>query len=167
MFTNITQFVPSHVCLACDGCCRFKEEDSSWRPKVAEDEGLAGYIFAKEALDDKHQIKAMRCKDGTYQCRFFSLEGNSCTIYAYRPLECRLYPFIIRQRGQDVLMAVHLNCPYIEQMRPREEFVQYVNYLKIFFAQPEVTAFISKNRGLIDTYVAYEEELEDLFKIGL
>ena len=167
MLNTLAQFVPSHVCLACDGCCRFKEEDSSWRPKVAKDESLAEHIFAKEALDLQGRIKTMRCQDGTYQCRFFSPEGNICTIYAYRPFECRLYPFILRQRATEVVLSAHLNCPHIQQTRREVSFEQYVQYLKIFFGQFEVTAFLRKNRSLIDAYASYEDELEDLFTIEL
>ncbi|MCI0405004.1 MAG: phosphoribosylanthranilate isomerase [candidate division Zixibacteria bacterium] len=35
---ELKQFVPQEVCLACDGCCRFKEDSSEWRPKVAKTE---------------------------------------------------------------------------------------------------------------------------------
>jgi len=174
MFTNLTQFVPSHVCLACDGCCRFKEKDSSWRPKVTGDEaaimhqeGLAEHIFAKEMVDAQHRIKTMRCHEGTYQCRFFDPDGNACKIYAYRPFECRLYPFILRQRGRKIVLAAHLNCPYIQQTRPLDDFEQYVDYLKGFFRQHEVSSFLRKNKALIDTYANYKEELEDLFTIEL
>jgi Fe-S-cluster containining protein len=164
---NLAQFVPSHVCLACDGCCRFKEEDSSWRPKVGADEGLAEHIFAREALDAGQRIKTVRCQDGAYQCRFFSPEGNVCTIYAYRPFECRLYPFILRQVGSEVVLAVHLNCPHIQQTKKEESFDQYVQYLRIFFAEYEVAEFLRNNRSLVDPYSSYDDELENLFTIYL
>ena len=38
MKSNLNQFVPSEVCLHCDRCCRFKEENSAWRPKMAKEE---------------------------------------------------------------------------------------------------------------------------------
>jgi len=174
MFNNLAQFVPSHVCLACDGCCRFKDEDSSWRPKVTNDErtimlkeGLAEKIFARESLDGDHRIKTLGCHDGGHQCRFFSPEGNACTIYAYRPFECRLYPFILRQEGRATVLAVHLNCPHVQHTRDADGFAPYVQYLKDFFRQPEVTAFLRNNKVLIDAYSAYQEELEDLFTIDL
>jgi len=167
MFNNLAQFVPSHVCLSCDGCCRFKEENSRWRPKVAADEGLAEHIFAREAMDAGGRIRTTRCKDGSFQCRFFAADGNICTIYAYRPLECRLYPFILRERDKKVFLAAHRNCPYVEETRSKESFDNYVEYLKGFFRQKDVAAFLRKNRNLVDTYADYNDELEELFPVEL
>lgn len=38
MLQNFKQFVPSNVCLSCDGCCRFKQSDSRWRPHMTKEE---------------------------------------------------------------------------------------------------------------------------------
>jgi len=174
MINNLTQYVPSEVCLACDGCCRFKEEDSRWRPVVAPEEmtsavqeGLARYILTKEALDQKNRIKTTRCHDGTYQCRFFSPDGNICTIYAYRPFECRLYPFVLMRQRQGIVLTVHLSCPHIQNTRNLMEFDRYVLYLKKFFQMAKVRRFIRKNAALIDDYADYQDELEMLFLIEM
>ena len=57
MFSDLPQFVPQSVCLSCDGCCRFKEEQSSWRPKAVGDEkvqgGLAEEIFSRQFIRGK------------------------------------------------------------------------------------------------------------------
>ena len=33
---SLKQFVPSEVCLKCNGCCRYKQADSVWRPKLGQ-----------------------------------------------------------------------------------------------------------------------------------
>lgn len=174
MFNNLTQFVPSHVCLECDGCCRFKEEDSHWRPKVGSEEsqlmrqeGLAERIFGREHLDAGMRIKTKGCHNGTHQCRFFSPDGNLCTIYAYRPFECRLYPFVLMKKGAGIVLAVHLNCPHVQNTQDSKEFDNYVGYLQKFFLQNDVTEFLKRNRLLIESYLDYEDEMQGLFNINV
>ena len=35
MFADLPQLVPQKICLSCQGCGRFKDARSVWRPKVA------------------------------------------------------------------------------------------------------------------------------------
>jgi len=164
----LNQYVPSEVCLECDGCCRFKQEQSVWRPRVlAQEKGLAEHIFAKEALDDKRQVKALRCHDGTYQCKFFSPEGNACTIYAYRPFECQLYPFVLMKQAGEIILAVHLSCPHIQETNDSAGFDKYVAYLKGFFQQEDLKRLLRSNISLIDEYAAYQDELQEIFSVSI
>ena len=59
---NLKQFVPSEVCLKCKGCCRYKEADSAWRPKLGagDQEGLAALITAGDVLDAQAYIKTIQ-----------------------------------------------------------------------------------------------------------
>lgn len=173
MLKDLKQYVPSEVCLSCDGCCRFKDGQSDWRPKVADEEmasavkeGLASHIFFKEVLDEGHQIKTIRCHDGAHICRFFFLEGNVCTIYAFRPFECQLYPFVLMRQNDKIVLAVHLNCPHIQATHPSADFDRYVAYLQQFFQQKNVMQFIGRNSSLISDYAAYQEELKCLFPVS-
>jgi len=137
-----------------------------WRPRVwAQEKGLAEHIFAKEALDQNQQIKTLRCHDGTHQCKFFSPEGNACTIYAYRPLECRLYPFVLMKQEGGTVLAVHLSCPHIQGTGGSSEFEKYAGYLKEFFAQQDVRQLLRENAALIDDYAEYSNELKVLFPV--
>ena len=94
MLTDLPQFVPQKVCLSCDGCCRFKEEKSPWRPKITRDEmneralggsGLVASIFSKQRDEDGY-VKAVPCPTGA-QCVFFHPPDNTCRVYADRPFE--------------------------------------------------------------------------------
>ena len=76
---DLQQFVPSQVCLSCNGCCRFKDEASVWRPRPASDEieairknGLAEKILGKEQspLSPDGRIKTV-CSDAEHLCSFF------------------------------------------------------------------------------------------------
>ena len=123
------QFVPQDVCLKCDGCCRYKEETSAWRPKVSSQEatqaqGLAEKIFDKTVLDKKGYIKAHAC-GGHFQCHYFNAPDNTCRIYGARPFECALYPFLLTRVNNQVVVCMHLNCPHIGHTLGSHELMEY------------------------------------------
>ena len=172
---TLPQFVPSHICLACDGCCRFKDEHSSWRPKVSLEEmsqidsqkkGLAEIVFAKESVASDGYLKTVQTQSQCH-CAFFNLEKNTCSIYSQRPLECQLYPFLLIKKDVGVVMGVHLNCPYIQQKRLTKSFDEYVVQLRKYFQKSEVIDFIRRNPALASDYSLYQEEIEDIFLLGL
>ena len=171
MLSGLRQFVPSEVCLACDGCCRFKEENSSWRPKITSAEigqiktgGLAAEILTKNPFGSDSHIKTVSC-NGQHHCSFFNSEGNTCRIYQQRPFECQLYPFVLSRNSGKAGIFVHLNCPFIQQTRHKPEFEKYVVYLKKFFQTKDTVDLIQENPELIGDYSAYGDELEYLFSL--
>ena len=171
MNNNLNPFVPSAVCLQCDGCCRFKEEDSAWRPKMAKEEitqlhktGLADLILSKEILSKDGAIKTVSCR-GEYLCSFFNPQDHTCRIYSGRPFECQLYPFVLTRKNQQTVICVHRLCPFIRQKRWTRDFDDYAAYLKNFFQEKEVLAFLKRNPELAGDYSDYQEELEYLFTL--
>ena len=173
MLKNLPQFVPSSVCLACDGCCRFKDEHSAWRPKVSSEEilenvsqekGLAEIIFSKESVASDGHLKT-RNAHGPCHCTFFNLEKNTCGIYSQRPFECQLYPFLLIKKDAGMVIGVHLNCPYVQEKRHTEIFDNYVSVLKQYFKESQGADFIRRNLSLAGDYSAYQEEIEDIFTL--
>ncbi len=171
MKSNLNQFVPSEVCLQCDGCCRFKEENSAWRPKMANEEitqlrktGLADLILSKETFSKEGAIKTVSCR-GEHLCSFFNPQDHTCRIYHARPFECELYPFLLTSKDGRMAVYVHRMCPFIQQKRATRDFDDYVAYLKQFFQEPEVFAFLKINPDLAGDYSPYQEELEYLFTL--
>lgn len=173
MLQGMKQFVPSGVCLSCDGCCRFKEQDSRWRPKIAAEEkeavslpGLAGKIFAAHVVGQDGHIAAVPCH-GLFVCHFFDPKDNTCGIYHARPFECQLYPFLLsREEGRPAVFA-HLNCPYVQKNWGTALYKEHVAWLKIFFQRAEVRNFIKRNPGLIADYSPYRQELGYVFTVDL
>ena len=171
MKSNLNQFVPSEVCLQCDGCCRFKEENSSWQPKMAKEEiaqlrktGLADLILSKEIFSKDGVIKTVSCH-GEHLCSFFTPTDHTCRIYSGRPFECRLYPFVLTRKNRRTVISVHLMCPFVQQKRSTREFDDYVTYLKKFFQEKEVLDFLKRNPELAGDYSDYQTELEYLFDL--
>ena len=168
MLRDFPQFVPQKVCLSCDGCCRFKEATSIWRPKITREEitqkksSLIEKIFSKQAIDSRGYLKTVM-KGSVCQCTFFNLEDNTCRIYDNRPFECQLYPFLLNKRGKEIVISVHLMCPHVQEKRNAPQFENYVVALKQFFQKRDIKDFLRRNPNLATDYSDYDEELEDIF----
>ena len=163
MIKDFPQFVSQEVCLSCDGCCRFAEKNSSWRPKVAREKIDECY---RQELDEDGYIKATE-RRGRIQCVFFQPEDHTCHVYERRPFECRLYPFLLMRKGDDVAVGVHLSCPYIQEKWQETEFRHYVEELQRYFQKQEVLEFIRRNQELLGNYSGCEQEVERLFELPL
>lgn len=160
MPTELKQFVPSKVCLSCDGCCRFQNERSIWRPRVAQEESKA---LVKDIAPD-WRLKTS-CVHGEEQCVFFNREDRTCRIYQTRPFECRLYPFVLFKKGTETVVAAHLSCPYVQEKGDTKEAAEYVAYLRKYFEQPDVKAFLANNPGLATDYSEFGREMKKLFTL--
>lgn len=172
MIKDFKQFVPSSVCLKCDGCCRFKEADSRWRPYIAESEKreaarpkLVDRVFAKHVVSSDGRINATPCGGG-HICHFLNPNDNTCGIYHARPFECQLYPFLLGKEEDRTVLYVHLNCPHIQAHWRTDGYQAYAEYLQGFFSRQDVRDFLEKNPGLISDYSAFRDELDRVFVIS-
>ncbi len=168
---ELAQFVPARVCLACDGCCRFHDGGSVWRPKITGDEikrlypdklDVANAVLDQKAVDDNGYFKTVNV-DGACCCAFFDAKYHTCKIYSERPFECALYPFLLVKKEKRIFLGVHLSCPYIQEKHSSEEYKRYVETLKEFFQAKNVVEFVQRNQTLAGTYLKYLDEIEDLF----
>ena len=171
MIDGLKQFVPSEVCLKCDGCCRFKEKESLWRPKIAKEEierlsrhDLFSKIFSKSMVEKNGYIKTTSCGSG-HQCHFFENKTNTCRIYGERPFECQLYPFVLTKNKGEVAVDVHHHCPYVQEHRNTQHFQDYADYLKQFFKREDVRNFMAGHSHLVSDYSSHQDELEFLFSL--
>ncbi len=150
----IKQFVPSHVCLKCEGCCRYDLSDSMWRPKWDK----------KEFVDDNDYVTTIQdC--GKHLCRFLDKADNTCKAYTDRPFECALYPFVLSSSGDAIQVYVHLACPYIQDHQTDPALQGYMDYLKQFFNEPQTLDFLKRQRHLIHDYSPAMMELQYVFTI--
>lgn len=168
---TINQFVPSEVCLKCDGCCRFKDPDTIWRPKMSDEEEalvkyskLAQKVWSSDTLDSRRFI---RTKPGCAEhlCRFFNAGDHTCAIYEARPFECELYPFVISRTPKGTGLYLHLNCPHVQENYRDPSMNAHIRYLKDFFKRTDVHDFVHRNRGHLNDYSEYKDELELVFHL--
>ena len=132
----IKQFIPQDVCLKCQGCCRYAQESSVWAPCLLEEE--VQVLLDKKDLPpasisiDKRIHPVPGPQGEGFFCPFLNIQDNKCRIYAFRPFECQLYPFLINLRGKKVILTVDLNCPYVKKNLNTPEFNEYTQYLADF-----------------------------------
>ena len=165
---SLKQFVPSETCLKCDGCCRYKEADSAWRPKLgASDQvNLAAMITANDVLDAQGYITTIQVC-GEHSCQFLNNKDNTCGIYTKRPFECLLYPVILSKTPDTIKVYMHLSCPYVQDHLAHAEFDAYVVYLKEFFQRTNVREFLGLNKAMLHDYSPYSIELLYLFDVSV
>ncbi|MDD5567936.1 MAG: YkgJ family cysteine cluster protein [Candidatus Omnitrophica bacterium] len=162
----IRQLVPESTCLKCQGCCRFKEINSVWTPCLLEEEvqDLIDQDIPPAYINMQKKINPIPNPKGEgFVCAFFASESNKCKIYAIRPFECQLYPFLINLRDKKVVLTVDLNCPYIEENIGKKEFKEYVSYLSSYLNSPEQLEMLKDNPQIIQAY----EDVLDVIELKL
>jgi len=161
----IRQFVPQEFCLNCRGCCRFKEANSVWLPCLLEEEILdlidkPGIPAVSISVEKKIVPVANPSGEGFF-CPFLDGVENKCKIYAFRPFECQLYPFLINLRGKKVVLTLDLNCPYIEKSLKSPALKEYTEYLAAYLNSPARIKLLKDNPQVIQAY----EEVIDLVEL--
>lgn len=141
---RIKQYVSSDYCLSCLCCCRYNSSSSIWSPNLLEQE-------KRELGLEKIELIPI---NESYICRFLNLENNRCRIYKKRPLECRLYPFLINSCSEKLYLSVHLSCPFVKGKINGEKFKRYLNYLNRYLLKPSVSSTLNRDRKLFPSYPA-------------
>jgi Fe-S-cluster containining protein len=89
------------ICSECDGDCCIGESGYIWIDDI-EIGRLASYLkISKKSLKkeylikvkDRYSIKEENISKDNYRCIFFDLDAKKCSIYEYRPKQCRTFPF--------------------------------------------------------------------------
>ena len=116
----------SGECLACEVCCRFPLADSALAPFFSHEEqagaaeaGLSAEAFLPGRFGAGGWPLLTR-DDLIHRCSAFRPETNDCAIYARRPLDCRLYPFLLMYSadGDAVTLGLDRYCPRaLERLR--------------------------------------------------
>lgn len=117
--TSINQCVSGEFCLSCLGCCRYSGNDSIWAPNLlAEEQQRLGI----------EEIGLIAYKN-EYICSFLDSSSNYCQIYESRPLECRIYPFLLNRKDNKLYLSLHKSCPAISEQLNTEQIREYQKYL--------------------------------------
>jgi Fe-S-cluster containining protein len=157
---QLEQIVPSKVCLSCDVCCRFLEQDSFLAPIFTQAEmrraianGVNPARFRPTADGKSAQVKLIPHGD-MYICPCFNPETSECTIYSIRPLDCQIYPFALmyNQDRTHVVLGVDMICPYGEEEIQTEGFQHYIDYMADYLESDSVVETIAVNWQLIGSY---------------
>ncbi|MCX5715534.1 MAG: phosphatidylglycerol lysyltransferase domain-containing protein [Candidatus Omnitrophica bacterium] len=109
------QFIPSECCLKCDVCCRFLDAESPY---------AAGLDLTPEGNRFTQPLHA----GAGFICSCLNPKNNRCKIYVDRPLDCKLYPFVLMwdEDYKDIVLGLDHKCPHIANCQlPITNYRQY------------------------------------------
>jgi len=138
---NLSNFPGSKVCLACDGCCRFKDESSLWAP---------------------YGIKTQKYHD-YFICEMFDPVLNKCRDYINRPFDCRAYPFLLHKNRYKFFLALHTECCFVKKIYGTEELTRLIEYMVSFIEKKEVKDFL-KDKS--DIFISYPEGIRIIHSLS-
>ena len=162
----IKQAIPKDYCLSCVGCCRFSEQDSVWLPHLLGEEiqELLKKNFPPSLISQDKNIHSLpNLAQNNFVCSFSQPKDNKCAIYAFRPFECQLYPFVINRKADKVFLALDLRCPFVKENLESQKFKEYIHYLTAFFNSPRTIEILKDNPQIIQAY----EEVLDIIELDL
>ena len=110
------------ACESCAGNCGIGESGYIWI-NILEIEALSKYLgltldnFREKYLFKvgyKYSIKEVELPNNSFACCFFDLEKRKCSIYDYRPTQCRTFPFWEYFKNNE--KEVYKECPAIKNI---------------------------------------------------
>ena len=178
---QLKQLVPEEFCLRCDVCCRFSQAHTVWAPLFTDSEikylvkknilpalVFTGHSETKIAKDRSGSMPICIQRinliehNGCFICPCFNPSDHSCKIYADRPFECQLYPFLLMRKDDKFYLVQDKKCPYLNKIKePRLK--GYINYLKEEFKKEDILSFLRQNQELFAEYPTTDLKL--LFSI--
>ncbi len=157
------QFVPSDFCLKCRSCCRFRDADSVWSPCLL-DEEIQEFIdkdIPAVSISADRRLGLLPAPSGEgFICPFLKDEDNHCQVYAKRPFECQLYPFLLNLRSGKVLLTIDLNCPYASANINTPQMREYILYLTAYLNEKKQLRMLKDNPQIIQAYEEVREVAE-------
>jgi len=154
----VEQIVPSKVCVACDVCCRFPEQDSALRPYFTKEEirAAVAHGISPDAFPDHAGSKVAVVPNGEegYRCPAFDPQTGHCGIYEARPLDCRLYPVAVMwdHAHSAVVMGWDSKCPFIRDNLDSPESRAYIERTSAFLESKELVKVFVSNSQLIGAF---------------
>lgn len=160
-------------CLACDVCCRFPKADSLLAPFFSHEErvraaaaGMPGNAFLPGRYGVGGQALLCAAERG-FLCPGFNAAMNGCKIYAERPLDCRLYPFMLMYEagGGGVWLGVDEYCPVMTARREEAHFRVCVERLAEQLDGPLVGEVVARS-GIVSDWPEHVKPLRRLGRLS-
>jgi Fe-S-cluster containining protein len=163
MIDQLPQMIPLSFCLECKGCCIFNEPKSPWRARLTQEEQT---VYAKDQADrfqqDDFFLDAVSHQGGQHCC-FLDVASHQCGVYDQRPLECALYPFLIMKRKNQLCLAVHLACPFVQKNQKSDEFITIEKAMKKIFLRKTWKNFLHRQHDRFQDLDSFRSEVDLLF----
>jgi hypothetical protein len=126
---------------------------------------LTGRNPAQFAADGRLRLVSSG-EAGQKQCFFLDRSDHRCQAYPARPLECRLYPFLLSREQGVFKIYAHLACPFLGEQAFSLPDSPFISELKAFFSMPAVTDFLKEHAGCFADYSGHGTETVLLFEVA-
>lgn len=142
--------------MACRRCCRFADPQDAQTPVFSTEEvrraltAGASAAWFQPAAPPSQTVRVGPHPCGGTQCPALEPTRHHCRIYPERPLDCRLYPFVVTRdaSGRRLLLAVDTKCPYVQQLGAGRVLRDYGWYLLRLLESPSGQRLLVENPGL-------------------
>ncbi len=143
--------------MKCKICCRFPDttevQAPAWSLLEAEWAQASGgdrSWFQKIEQTPSLGPRLQPCGSG-FRCPAFNEQMNGCTIYSVRPLDCRLYPFVLTKDASQtkVILSMDVKCPYIQEHGTDLETLAYIQRLADYLEMPVGRDYLKENPNII------------------
>lgn len=154
---NVPQIVPESWCANCRICCRFPAQEKVQTPvfsnleaEWALKQGGSPDWFRKEEGSPSLTPNLHTCASG-WRCPAFESDTRRCSIYPVRPLDCRIYPFVLTRdaAGTRATLNMDMKCPYLEAHGRDPEVTAYALGLARYLETQEGLAYLKTNPQLV------------------
>ncbi len=154
---KVPQIVPESWCMKCQICCRFPDtkgvQTPTWSPLEAGWAQKTGGEPSWFRTTNESPALAPNLEPcgSVYHCPAFRMETNRCSIYSVRPLDCRLYPFVLTRDsgGTRVTLAMDMKCPFLQQHGMDPEVSAYSAELARYLETPEGIHYLKMNPDIV------------------
>ena len=123
-----------------------------WSPRVLKEE--------KDILGLEHTdvpLKKDTVRGEGFICGFLDGNTNECLVYARRPFECALYPFVICGKQGRFFLGIDLNCPYAAEQYGKDIFELYVKDLFAALSCESARRLLKNNMHIAQDYPEVKE----------
>ena len=165
MLNDLKSFVSSEECLSCRGCCVFPESSGPWCPHLTADEVQ---LFSKSSTAEAVLSGCLSTVPAgqEHRCVFLKIPDYRCGVYSDRPAECRLYPFLISKKDEQLFLYAHTGCPAVQKRLHTDDGRAYTKYLQGVLSDEYVRGHLRRNENVFPNYAPFEDELEPLFPVS-
>ena len=156
-------------CVACEVCCRFPSPASLLAPFFsnaeiarAVDAGMPRDGFPPGEYGAGHAALLDAC-ESIFRCPAFRPDANDCAVYAARPLDCRLYPFMLMydKCGRKVFLGLDAHCPVAATRKHVPGFAACVEEIADLL-DGDMLREVVECRGIVGTWKEHVEPLREL-----
>ncbi|MBI3312213.1 MAG: DUF2156 domain-containing protein [Candidatus Omnitrophica bacterium] len=155
---DVPQIVPEEYCFRCRICCRFPDTENVQTPFWSEAETQRAQA-ADPKLENRfiplpgtvsRGVKLEQCGEG-YRCPAFDPENRRCSIHSVKPLDCRLYPFVLTASSArpHPVLAMDMKCPYLQDHHRDPALADYARRLQGYLSSPEAAAYLHTNPKIV------------------